>query len=393
MHFRNSTRDFQGANAPRSAFSICAFASILVALTLQAQSTHTVSLAWDSSTNVAGYKMYYGVASRAYTNSINVGNVTTCSISNLVVGTRYYFAVTAYNSARVESDFSSEVAHTVLSNLPPTLTHITDRTINEDTATTAIPFTIGDAETAASNLALSGTSSNLTLVPRANIVFGGSGSNRTVRVTPAPNQFGTTAITISVSDGNLSRSRVFQLTVNPINDPPSIAPLADVVLSAYARSTFLSIITADIDTPAANLVLRGASSDTNVLPNANIVLGGTGFTRTLTLHPVTAGRATVTLTVSDGVAQTARSFLMTATNNPAIFKVRPLFTASNGRFTVTWESRTGATYRVLSKATLGQSNWVNVSGTVTATTATSSWADPTASRDTSRLYVVEMLTP
>ena len=51
-------------------------------------------------------------------------------------------------------------------------------------------FTVGDVETAAGSLTVSGTSSNTTLVPNANIVFGGSGANRTVTVTPAANQTG-----------------------------------------------------------------------------------------------------------------------------------------------------------------------------------------------------------
>ncbi len=68
---------------------------------------------------------------------------------------------------------------------PPTITDVVDRATLESTATTAIPFTIGDAETPATSLTVSGTSSNTSLVPNANIVFGGSGTNRTVTITPA----------------------------------------------------------------------------------------------------------------------------------------------------------------------------------------------------------------
>jgi formylglycine-generating enzyme required for sulfatase activity len=52
------------------------------------------------------------------------------------------------------------------------------------------------------------------LVPNANIVFGGSGANRTVTVTPASSQTGTATITVTVSDGSLSASDTFLLTVN-----------------------------------------------------------------------------------------------------------------------------------------------------------------------------------
>jgi formylglycine-generating enzyme required for sulfatase activity len=52
------------------------------------------------------------------------------------------------------------------------------------------------------------------LVPNADIVFGGSGANRTVTVTPASSQTGTATITVTVSDGSLSASDTFLLTVN-----------------------------------------------------------------------------------------------------------------------------------------------------------------------------------
>jgi hypothetical protein len=54
------------------------------------------------------------------------------------------------------------------------------------------------------------------LVPNANIVFGGSGANRTVTVTPAAGQSGIATITVTVSDGQLSTPTSFQLTVNTV---------------------------------------------------------------------------------------------------------------------------------------------------------------------------------
>ncbi len=43
---------------------------------------------------------------------IDVGNVTTYTISNLVSGA-YYFAVTAYDSQNIESGYSNEVSGTI----------------------------------------------------------------------------------------------------------------------------------------------------------------------------------------------------------------------------------------------------------------------------------------
>ncbi len=103
----------------------------------------------------------------------------------------------------------------------PTISDIADQTINEDTNTGALSFTIGDAETAAASLTVSGSSSNTTLVPNANIVFGGSGASRTVTVTPAANKNGTATITVNVSDGSLTGSDTFLLTVRSVNDEPA----------------------------------------------------------------------------------------------------------------------------------------------------------------------------
>ena len=76
------------------------------------------------------------------------------------------------------------------------------QTTTEDTATAALGFTVGDAETPAASLTVTATSSNPTLVPIANIVFGGTGATRTVTVTPAPNQSGTATITLTVTDAD-----------------------------------------------------------------------------------------------------------------------------------------------------------------------------------------------
>ena len=59
-------------------------------------------------TDLAGYKVYYGTASGSYSQSIDVGKVTTYEVTNLPNGFTYYFVVTAYNQAGVESGPSNE---------------------------------------------------------------------------------------------------------------------------------------------------------------------------------------------------------------------------------------------------------------------------------------------
>ena len=66
---------------------------------------------WDPNPepDIGGYKIYYGTSSRIYDVVLDVGNVTNSIVTNLLHGTKYYFAATAYNTVPLESDFSDEV--------------------------------------------------------------------------------------------------------------------------------------------------------------------------------------------------------------------------------------------------------------------------------------------
>jgi hypothetical protein len=65
-------------------------------------------------TNLKGYKLHYGTKSKTYTDSIVINNpgVLSYVVDDLPKGT-YYFAMTAFNSAGAESDFSNEITHKV----------------------------------------------------------------------------------------------------------------------------------------------------------------------------------------------------------------------------------------------------------------------------------------
>jgi sulfur relay (sulfurtransferase) complex TusBCD TusD component (DsrE family) len=99
-------------------------------------------------------------------------------------------------------------------NTPPIISAITDHTMTTASAPLSIPFTVNDAETAASSLTVYASSTSLSLLPTNNIVFGGSDSNRTVTLTPISGQTGEADITIIVSDGSLIASTNFHLTVS-----------------------------------------------------------------------------------------------------------------------------------------------------------------------------------
>jgi chitodextrinase len=76
---------------------------------------NTASLSWDAVNfpTLSGYRVYYGTSAGNYLQApgagINVGNVTNFTVTGLGAGTRYFFAVTAFDSGNNESGYSNEV--------------------------------------------------------------------------------------------------------------------------------------------------------------------------------------------------------------------------------------------------------------------------------------------
>jgi hypothetical protein len=57
-----------------------------------------------------GYKLHSGFSSGNYTQTTDLGNTTTATAPLTQSGSTYYFIVTAYNSAGVESPVSNQLS-------------------------------------------------------------------------------------------------------------------------------------------------------------------------------------------------------------------------------------------------------------------------------------------
>lgn len=79
-----------------------------------------MTLAWDPNPapDIVGYRLYCGTSSRVYSQRIEVGNVSSASVSRLQAGKRYFFAATDYNRAGQESAYSNEVSFAVPAATP-----------------------------------------------------------------------------------------------------------------------------------------------------------------------------------------------------------------------------------------------------------------------------------
>ena len=198
-------------------------------------------------------------------------------------------------------------------NDAPSINAIANKSIAEDGTTGNLAVTIGDVDTAVTTLTLSKASSNTSLIPLNNIILGGSGANRTVKITPAANKSGSATLTLTVSDGSLTATRSFVVTVNAVNDAPSINAIASKSILEDGSTGNLPVTIGDIDTAVTALTLSKASSNTTLIPLNNIVLGGSGANRTVNVTPAAnqSGSATISLTVSDGSLTATRSFVVT----------------------------------------------------------------------------------
>ncbi len=208
---------------------------------------------------------------------------------------------------------STTTSYSLGGNSAPTLSAISAQATTPGTATSAIPLTVGDAETAVASLTLTGSSSNTTLVPNASITFGGSGASRTVTVTPAAGQTGSATITVTVSDGTATTSTTFVLTVSASNTAPTITAISASSTAQNTATSALAFTVGDGETAVASLTLTGSSSNTTLVPNANITFGGSGAGRTVTVTPATnqTGSATITVSVSDGSLSASTTFTLT----------------------------------------------------------------------------------
>jgi hypothetical protein len=89
-------------------------------------------LKWNANqeSDISGYKLHYGRASRNYECAVDVGNDTHYTLSGLENGKAYYCAASAYDTAGNESGLSEEVVHVVVPAEPTVYEDAEDGTVD-----------------------------------------------------------------------------------------------------------------------------------------------------------------------------------------------------------------------------------------------------------------------
>ena len=108
-------RFIPAARKNRRAIRFAAALTLGFALCGQLRASQSASMAWNPVTNtmVTGYAFYLGDTNGVYSSRFDLGTNTAVTLTGLKEGQTKYFAVTAYNSAGIESPASPAASYIV----------------------------------------------------------------------------------------------------------------------------------------------------------------------------------------------------------------------------------------------------------------------------------------
>ena len=280
-----------------------------------------LTLSWnDNSDNEDGFKIERSLDASSYVEIGTTGaDVTTYVDSSVVDDQDYTYRVKAYNVYGYSGYSNIATGLYESPNSPPTITAIQDQSFLENGSASGLVFTISDAETSSSALTVGAISSNVSLLPNSAIILAGTGFSRTFSLTPSPGAYGSTTVTVSVSDGENTATSQFTVFVQSVTDP-TITEIDSQVVERGSSFQSIPFAIGDQETAADQLNISIASSNQGLVLSSSIVLSGTGSNRSLSVSPVlnALGNSTLTITVGDGTAYVTQSFDLTVYSAPSI---------------------------------------------------------------------------
>lgn len=225
-------------------------------------------------------------------------------------------------------------------NDAPAISAAAALTATEDTAF-VIPYSASDEETPLGQLAISATSSDQSKVANSNIAID-TANNRLI-ITPVANANGSVAITVVVTDGNnASTSTTTTVSITPVNDAPTISPIANQTINeGLASSTGSLALTVSDAEGLAGLTITATSSNPTLIPTGNIVISSidSAGRASVTLIAVAkkTGSSIITLSVSDGVASTSTPPFTLIVNDLSAQWINGTGVSTNGAITLNWQ--------------------------------------------------------
>jgi len=208
-------------------------------------------------------------------------------------------------------------------NLAPTLNPLADLTISQNAGPQTVNLSgIGPgAPNEEQVLTVTASSSNPSVIPAPTVSYASPNTTGSISFAPAAGMYGSAVITVTVTDGGASNnivSRTFNVTVNAVNQPPTLDTLANVSINQDSGPNIINLsgISSGAANEAQTLTVTASSSNPALLPPPVVSYTSPNTTGSITLTPVTNayGSAVVTVTVNDGAATDntiSRSFTVT----------------------------------------------------------------------------------
>ena len=255
----------------------------------------------SSGVNSGRMQMY---APASYTPGSSVSHFDTAATPNEIMEPQYTEFLDDTGLAKyLLADIGWTLAATA--NSAPEMGTISAKTLNED-GTLNVTLSATDAD--GDSLTYSITSATTEL--------GASISGSTLTIAPQANYNGAGSITVQVSDGDLSDSTSFNVTVDAVNDAPLFTS-ADSFNVANDAVLAITLTASDVDTAAGTLTFGLVNFDSSKIDGS---LSGS----TLTLTPVAgiSGATMVEVSVDDGDITTSQSIsvnVLSASNQAPVF--------------------------------------------------------------------------
>jgi len=195
-------------------------------------------------------------------------------------------------------------------NDAPTLNVIANQNTLEDSGLQSVLLTgvtTGPANEAGQTLTFTVVSDNTGVVPNPTVIF--SAGNYFLQYTPVANAVGVANITVTLQDNGGTANggadtivRTFSITVQAVNDAPTIDPIANQTVSEDSglQSVLLTGVTAGPPDEAGQVLTFTAVSDnTGVVPNPTVIFSAGNYFLQYTPVANALGVANITLTLQD----------------------------------------------------------------------------------------------
>ncbi|MHB8895046.1 MAG: zinc-dependent metalloprotease family protein [Candidatus Geothermincolia bacterium] len=195
---------------------------------------------------------------------------------------------------------------TITVNDPPTLNAIGDVAISEDAGRQIVALSGISAGGRSQSLTVTAVSSNTGLIPNPGVGYRSPRATGSLSFRPRANASGVATITVTVNDrqkGNNTVAREFVVTVNAVNDVPTLNAISSRTIKEDATMQTVSLggITAG-GGESQTLAVTAVSSNTALIPDPTVIYTSPGATGSLSFIPVenANGKARITVTVDDG---------------------------------------------------------------------------------------------